>query len=477
MRPQLIVDCGGRVLSALLVTADGDLVPCSQEIRQLATRYLSNSILFEPRVAEDRELLWDEALETLAKTTPRTFFQRARRIGLRRPWDPQASAEALQLASPLTVLSSASALADRSVSRILPAVGLALLDAILETAFAFVAERQLVPADVDPVLVLPAQTGRPARLMLQKLFRRRGFRRLTVVRREIAAAMALVDQSPCECLVVETSEHDLHLHRVVLDKEGDVRQFRTATSMTFRGLGWSHWVARTADALRVTPSAAFDRSLTALLTGSPESLPPRVTHAALESVLDDPWSRRETELLREVLTAIGANGSLPVVFAGEIFTLDAVRRLFGHTTIDAPVLDSPSRSVARALRSRVTVLPSGTLRVNTFHGETVALIAPAQLPAPGESSFAATDFRFAGDGAAGKPFLIHLLWGTDSVPEGNATLCALPLELRGENELRLTVQLRRSASGRRLHGTVEARIPRNVVAARARFTEELEVTR
>ncbi len=478
MRPQLIIDCGGRVLSALLVTADGELVPCSQEIRQVATRHVSADILFEPRIAEDREFIWEDALETVSKAGAHNFFQRARRIGLRRPWDPQALADALQITSPLSVLSSPAALADRVVGAALPGIGLALLDALLDPMFAFIAEREIAPNDVDSVVVLPAQTGRHARLVLQKLFRHRGFRRVTTVRREAAAAMALVGQAPCECVVVETSETDLHFHRVVIGGDADERRFQTAASVTLTGFGWNHWSSRIAEALRTTPCAAFERSLTALLTGSPDSLSSRITHGALQSVLDDTWiaAHDMSDRLREPLARLDGEG-LPLIFAGEIFTLDAVRRVFGGCAADAPILDQIVRNVALAVRSPLVLASGGSLRVNTFHGEAIELLAQAQLPASGEACHVEIDFRVAGDAAAGKVFLIHLLWGADRAPEGNATLCALPLELRGHGEVRLAVDVRRSRNGRRLHGTVEARMPRDVVVAHARFGEELEVAR
>ncbi len=258
VNPQLVIDLGGRVLSALLVTADGELVPCSQEIRQVATRHVSADILFEPRVVEDRDFLWDDALESFEKSGAHNFFPRAKRVGLRRPWDPQASVEALQLASPLTVLSSPEALADRTVRTILPRVASAMLEALLEPTFTFVEERQLAAGNVDPVVVLPAQIGRHARLVLRSLFRRRGFRRLTIVSRELAAAMTLGEQAPFACVVFETSETDLHVHRVVVaeGEEGE-RRFRTAASATLPGLGWNYWSVQIAEALRMTPGAAL----------------------------------------------------------------------------------------------------------------------------------------------------------------------------------------------------------------------------
>jgi len=487
MRPQLIVNCG-RVLSALLVTPDGQLVPCSQEIGHVATRHVSSDVLFDPRVTENPDFVWDEALEMLGKATPRNLFQRARRIGLRRPWDPQAAAEAMPLASPIDVLSSPAALADRGAAAA-PAVAFALLDALLDPTFAFVAERGIAPGDADAVVVLAAHASRAACTVLEKLFRRRGFRRMTIVRREIAAAMAWIEQAPAACVVLDASDDDLHLHRVVIDDAGDRRELRTTASATVPGLGWSAWSEQIASALQIPPSSAFERALLSSLTGSPESLPSRVTHGALQSVLDDAWIAARAadvrERLRAPLATLGAEAE-PVVFAGEIFALDAVRKAFGAAAaLNAPVLDHAVRAVALAMRwlhggaaRRLAIVRGGTLRLDSGGGEAIELLAPEQLPAPGESCHFAADFRFAGDGA-GKAFLLNLLWGADRAPRGNATLCALPLELRPDagDTLRLAVRLRRSGSGRRLSGTVEARLPSDVVAARAQFAEELEVTR
>jgi hypothetical protein len=470
MRPQLIIDCGGVIQSALLVTADGELVPCSEEVQQVATRHVSPALFFEPRVVEHPDFIWEDALETLAKASARNFFQRARRIGLRRPWDPQTPADALQLAAPLTVLSSPAALADRVAAAELPRAGVALLDALLDPVFAFVAERQLASSDVEAFVVLPARTGRRARLVLQKVFRRRGVPRLTILRRETAAAMALIAQTPCACVVVETSANDLHVH--VVNLEGDPQQPRlcTTASIALTGLGWNHWLARIADALRTVPSAAFGRSLTALLTGSPESLPPQITHAALLHALDQKWidANALTDRFRKLLADLAAQ-NLPLIFAGEIFTLEPIRALFGVQSIQTPTLDDATRNVALAAQSRFTAGSNDGLRVNTFHGTPVELLSQAQLPAPGEACRVDADFRLAGDGA-GKSFLIQMLWG-------DATLCAMPLELHSQDAVRLSVQLRRSRSGSRLHGTIEARMARDAAVAHARFTEQLEVAR
>jgi len=469
MKPQLIIDCAGT-LSALLVTADGELVASSQEIQQVATRHVSQAILFESRVVEGADFIWEDALETLSKASAQTFFRRARRLGLRRPWDPETSAEALQLAAPLAVLSSPAALADRTASVQLPRAGLALLDALLEPTFAFFAERQLAPREVQAVVIVPPRTGHCARLVLQKLFRQRGFHRVTTIRREIATAMALVAQTPCACIVAETSGNDLHLHRVELEGDAQQPRLRTTASITLAGLGWHHWSARVAEALHATPSTAFERSLTAFLTASPESLPPRVTHGALESALDEKWIDENTlaEQLREPLADL-AGENLPLFFAGEIFMLGQVRALFGARAVHTPMLDDGVRNVARAMQSRFVITSSASLRVTTFRGNPSELLSNAQLPAAGEACRVDADFRFAGD-RGGKSLLIHLLCG-------DTTLCAMPLETGDHDEVRLTVHLRRSRGGSRLYGTLEARMPRDVVAARARFAEELEVTR
>jgi hypothetical protein len=478
MRPQLVIDCGGRVLTALFVTAEGEIVPFSQEIRQVATRHVATDILFEPRAMENRDFLWEEALEGLSKATARNLFQRASRIGLRRPWDPRASEDALQIVSPLSVLSSAAALADRIAGSALVPVGLTLLDALLDPTFAFLAERGLDPSDVDPIVVLPSQIGRPAHRVLRLLFRRRGLRKPLILRREIAAAMEMRAQAPCACAVIETSETDLHLHRVDVEGDPEHPRLQTRASSTIPALGWNYWTVQIAETLGMTPGAAFERTVTSLLTGSPDSLPPRLTHGALLQALDEQWVRTHdmTDRLRASLEAIDAEG-LPHLFVGEIFTIDAIRKVFGSHTTAAPMPDHVARAVAQSAPSHFSVAPSGTLRLNTLRGQTTELLGHEQLPASGESCAVETSFRVAGDDPGGRSFLLHLLWGADAAPEGNSTLCALPMERRDHEQLLLAVRLRRSADGSRLNGTIEARMPRDVVLARARFSQELEVIR
>jgi hypothetical protein len=475
-------------LSALLVTEDGQFVPCSQEIRHVATRHVSTDILFDPRIPEHPDFSWEDALEAVGKAGAQNFFQRTRRIGLRRPWDAQASADTLPLASPLTVLSSAVALADPSAGRMIPAAAFALLDALLDPIFAFLTERRLAFAAVEPIVIVATPSGRGARLVLQKLFRRRGFPPLMIVRREIAAALALIDDVPCQAVVIDASEDDLHLHRVAIDGDSGTRRFCNTASATIRGHGWSHWSARIALALRTTPSAGFSRALTTLLTGSPDSLESRLTRGALESALDDAWIARERDQfqdrLQEALATIGA-GSLRRLFAGEIFAADAVVRLFGGIpALGVPLLDQSVRSVAVAMAwltgetsRRLVLAASGSLRVDSRRGDSIELMPLTRIPEPGESCHFDAGFRFGGEGVE-RSFLLSLLWGSDRAPAGNATLCTAPLELPGgQQELRLTVHLRRSRSGSRLSGTVDARVAGDAVAARMRFTEELEVTR
>lgn len=470
MTPRLIVDCGGRVLSALLVNGTGEHVPWSQEIHQIATRHVSMDILFDPAAVQDRDFIWEDALETLTRAGARGFFQRARRIGVRRPWDPGASANALQLASPVSVLSSPAALADRTAGPVLPRVAAAMLGAILDPLFAFVAERELAPHDVQPIVIVPANTGRHARVVLRQVFRRRGFRSVVLVHRETAAAMELIDHAPCECAVLEMSQNDLHVHRVAIEGDPSAPRFRTTSTATIPALGWSHWVARLATALQTTPSAAFDRSLTTLLTGSPDALPSRITHAAIDSVAAVAFAQDDVAAARRVIP------SLPLLFAGELFVLEPLRRLFGTPATATPLLDHALRGVAVASRRHLSIPSGGSLRINTAHGEAHELIACASIPAAGEACHFESAFRVAGDPAAGRSFLVHLQWGADPMPNGNATLCAFPTELGDDGVLRIGIQLRRSRTGRCLQGVVETRTAGGEAVARTHFSHELEVT-
>lgn len=451
MRAQLIIDCGRSIVSALIVTADGALVPCSREIRQTSTRHIPAGIVFERRASERSDFGWEEALEALAAAHPHQFFARARRIGLHQPWEEDLPAGALDLASPLSLLSSAAALTDPSVQPALLAVGVALLDALLDPIFAFSAARKFAPADVDVVVIISANVGRLARAALHKIVRRRGFRRLTLLTREIAATMALVETPAAGCLVWEASDHGLHLHRVAVEREGDEQRLTTTASHTLRASSWSK----------------RDR----------------------QGLRDDSWREQQrAELaprLRQALAQMEED--LPSIAVGEICALDDVRRLLLDAggveecapASDVPVLDRLTRGAATAalwLRGsasrRIVIRASGGLRVNTLRGETVEILSSEQLPGAGESCHVGVTLPLCGATDSNTPFLLHFLWGGDRAPEGDATLCALRLDRDaardGRDALHISVHLRRSRSGRRLDGTVHVR----GAAADSRFTHE-----
>jgi hypothetical protein len=503
MRAQLIIDCGGRILSALIVMPDGVLLPFSQEVRQTAMRHVAAEIAFDRRATEHADLIWDDALELLSKAQPHQFFQRARRIGLRRAWDADLAADALHLTSPLAVLSSPLALTDPAVEVALPAAGVALLDAMLDPIFAFANARKLAPAGVDAIVVVPAHAGRRARAALHRIFRRRGFPQLTLVSREIAAALALVETSAAECAVWDVSDQGLHLHRVALEREGNECRLTTVISTTLRTLSWTEWVQRLAAAIRedaarrqvaIPTQSIVDRALTAFLTGAPSDASCALNHALLQRVLTEEWREQHgmeiAPRLRGALAVV--SGRLPAILVGEIWDFDAVRRLIVDVAgvkefppaSEVPVLDRLVRGVAAAslwLRDdasrRVVVRPGGGLRLSTLRGETIEILGNEQIPAAGENCRLRTRLAFRGATDSGGPFLVHLLWGADQAPEGNATLCAMRLDRGqardGDGALHLSVHLRRSRSGRRLIGTVHARCGSAAAGTiRSRFTHE-----
>lgn len=480
MRPRLIVDCGGRILSALLLTADGQIVPCSQQVRHVAARYVSSEVLFDPHVSEAPGFVWEEALEVLAKSSARNFFQRSRRVGLLRPWDERVSADAVPIASPLAVLSSPVAMADRAVDGALPALAIALLEALLEPICRFVAEQRIDARDVEPVVIVGAESGRRAVLALHKVFRRRGFRRLVVLRGDLATAMSLAASG--EYLVCDVRNDDVRLSRLAVDSDGAERRFRVLSSETVRGIGWTYWLQQIGGALRrFFPSdVRLDRAVTALLTGAPQHL----THGMLDAALDDVWQRRQREELQRLLS-----GRVPALVTGDICGIAAIEQLFGAAvSVDVPMPERRARAVAEALLwmeeaagRRLTVAPGGSLRLDSLRDGTAELLTAEQLPEPGHDGYVEVEVDVAGEVESGQPFLLHVLWGADEFPGGNATLCALPVSIPDVNaarSLRIGFYLRRGRAGQRLDGTLDVRTaPRAAAVARAAFTEELPAFR
>ncbi len=494
MRPQLVIEVGDRTLSSLLITPVGQVLPCSEEIHGIATRYLSSEIFFDPRQSVDPDFIWEEAAEALAKATSRNFFQRARRLGLRRPWDPQPSSDWLRLPSPLAVLSAPAALTDTATRPVLAAVSIILLEALLDPIFAFVSQRGFAVKETEVFVVIPSYIGQRARLSLHRVFRRRGFSRLTLVNREIAAAMTLLDEDVPAVVVLDVASDGIHLHHVRLEGTGPLRQVRTLALRTVRGFGWSHWIQQMVAALRalhLSPaplgslSSDLDRALMGLILGNPAApdLPPlspslRLSRELLQEILGtEQLLRWTTELrcnLEPALAGIDAVG-LPMILLGTLSGLEPLEQILLSSAGGAqplaiaqvPVLERASRGVTQALlwlrrdiERRVETPPSGSLRVDTLSGEALEMLPATRLPDPGEECYMRQSFRLADNGVAGVPFFLRLLWGSDSSPHGNAVFCALPVEVDSvaskERIFSLSIRLRRSNGGHRLSGDIEA---------------------
>lgn len=471
---RLMIDIGGRVLSAALALDDGQIIPISQEIRNTATRYVSTEILFEPRVPEHRDFTWDDSLESLGKASARDFFQRARRIGLRRPWDPQLSTDVVSITPPLSVLSSPAAIADTHAQHWLPRFAIAMIDALLDPIFGFVAERRIAAERVDVVVIIPSYASRIARRGITRLVRHRGFRSVLLLRREIAAAMTFLENSGV-CDVADSTHDDLQIHRVALYRDDERMTFKTVHSSLHKDLGWHHWASRIASAIGTTPAPAFDRALLSALSGSPSSTP--LPHSTIDRAL------AQSQLDDDLGNAL--RGDASSVYIGELASVDAIReriRGIAVTRTSEEIL----RAVAATMQwrdhrdtRRICVAPRGTLRLDTLHGNTIELLRPGQLPAPGESCVIQQELRITGEQAPLNSVLVHLLWGGNSTIEGNATISAMRVPLHGSSgeRLRLAIRLHRSRGGALLHGFIEAHSSRGGIPVHARFTEDLEVTR
>jgi hypothetical protein len=221
-----------------------------------------------------------------------------------------------------------------------------------------------------------------------------------------------------------------------------------------------------------------------LLTGGqaslqlPSSSATRLSHGLLQEALCSEHERIELELrslLESHLLALAVPPGVPSILLGPIFGLEPVAKLVlslatGEqplTVTSMPLLERTTRSVASALLwlqrdadRTIKTLPGGGIRLNTHSGDVVEILSREQFPEAGESCYVRRQFHFEGEIDPASPLLVQLQSGTDCSPEGNATLCLLPLQPPSSGSestaFSLSLRLTRSASGRRLSGVAEA---------------------
>jgi len=514
MRPQLIVDLRERSFAAVVLGEEGRVLPCSQQVAGVARRWFAGEVLLSApaspasnteRAGLDHEL----AVEDLALARPRNLFARLRPLGVLRPWDLAPGAEAVPLRHPLRVLSSPGALEEGG--RTLRVACAALLDALLDPLFQFLDGQGLDLAALTGWAIVPAWTSGPAWRVLRQLFRRRGIRGLHCLPRQIAAAMLLGEEALAGSLVVDAGGDDLQLHRVELAGTGPRRMYRTASSRTVRGLGWSFWVRRLTAALAGSRRleggaggalAGFDRALAGLAGGPyPTEVPagPRLGLALLDELLagggeESLGERLAAELagsLRGPVRELGAEGCL-VVALGAVSALGPLERLLVRATggqaaaqaSPVPALERCARGAAGALswlagdpERRIEIGGAEGLRLDTLDGGSRELLPATALPRrPGERCRIRRLFTLQGDAGAAESLAASLLWGCDPDPDAGASAGVMTLDPglgdpSAPRSLEIEVTLDLAPGGRRLAGTARAAIGGSSAIRRFRLAD------
>lgn len=487
MLPCLIIDFRRHGLFALLVTAEGEVVPCTQELGGVETRSFSGDFLFAPAVTERGDFDWDALAELFPAGARRPFAKVAQRLGVLRPWDRSPAGQTLALQPALQVLSSpAAAGCEPAQRRDLIAAAFALVGEQLSPVFQSLARRGLTPQEIEAVAILAPNSGRRAGLLLHLLFRREGCRRLTLLRREVAAALALLDEgSPSGNLIVDLEEEALHLHRVALRSRSEMVSLHHLGSRSVQGFGRRHLVQRLGAALARAgrlpsgahpASAALDRAFLGLCGGPyPPEVPGepalRLTRGLVAEMLS---LGLEAELAAELETRLGpclqalAGGepisAAPLVALGSAFTVSELETLWARavgaempaSVARVPVRERCARGVAALLlrlRSadppRLEISDAASVRVDDLRGGSIELVPAVALPgaASGALSVHQRVRVEAGPEAAGVagPLLVNLLWSCDPDPAYAAPLGCLVIEAGGgkpAGQLHLGLELR-----------------------------------
>jgi hypothetical protein len=487
MQPCLVVDFREHSLFALLLTPEGEVVPCSQELGGVVTRYLSADVLLEPSVTERGDFDWEAVQELFAADCRPGFGMRRRRLGLLRPWELKPGTEAVVIQHPLQVLSSPAAALDRTQRQDLLDAAAALTLELLSPVFLFLAQRGLAASEMEAAVVVPAQAGSRAIELLRRIFRQAGFRRLGLLRREAAAALALLAEgSPAGHLVVDLEDDALHVHKVLLEQRAELLVLRNAGSRSLRGMGRSWLVQRIAAALRSagrmaerTPAAALDRGLAGLCGGPyPAEVagepPLRLNRGMLAELFDaglgEELAKELDRRLRPVLRDLDAGGA-PLVTLGSALAIGELETMLvwaaggkqPASVTQTPVRERCARGAAALLSWRaggigrqVEVHEASGLRIDSLRGGSIEVLPVERLPRrPGESRAFCQHLRV--ESAADPVFapgqlVVNFLWGCNPDPQYSATVCTLALDLdaplrEAQPHLSLQIAVRRSRHG------------------------------
>jgi hypothetical protein len=464
MDPHLIVDFERKLLFAGILDRQGRYLPCSFDIEGMSARYWPSEIL----VGAD---YLDRIDDDLRDTVNRLFVDQRDEIFL--PWrelnwfrhwvDKQDGDIALR--SPLKMLSAL--YEDKSPGNTLSRLGVLLIGFLLEPLIRTVCEWGFSPREMHVIAVVPPFLTRRAQLLLRKVFKSSGFRKIILLDRSLALAMhAFWLKGISDVITVHAGAENLLVARVAVEITDNEIHFRLFKSRTLRGRGWDDFIALLSPALKdwdsgnsgeSSTSSRLGESVLQLLTGigtrEAFNAPDRKTsygslmdvlHGELGKKIQRDWFNG----LKAVIEEFGGNEP-GLMCSGLIFTLPGMEDLLMGSLkgLSATRLHSDARPLERSVQGvrtslnwlqddpkrRISAHKHGSIRVATSDGGTLEVVPASLLDLrPGETRTLRQRLNLTcATGTAGKALLaIDLLWGCDNDPEYNSTLCLWTQDFR-----------------------------------------------
>jgi hypothetical protein len=512
MKPHLIIDIRDRSMFSLLMDEKGNIHPCTHNVMEYSLRYFFGEIFLD--IKEFDKLHKKNKLDFI-KNCDRNNYDIIRigeKLGWKWPYQLKNGDSALPVKHPLNVLSSIFYSDSNKLEKKFLLTCQAMMEFLLEPIFRFIKSTDWDLPGINGIVIIPGYFNRYSQLLLYSILRRKKLHSVRLIPREIATMMNCLEVSSLDkASVLDMENEDTHLYQVELKQSPDEVEIRCPGCFHLRDFGWYTLVRLFSEALyqeKLIDEKAghywptINRTLMALIYGidstrvsSATSL--KITHGLFDELFVKPKKKtkeKNISKLTDWISRVQNNDNILIPIG-----LSFMMGQFESSVLSS--LKSPQLPKILSIRSlersaygmasglnwlrqepgrKIKISNPFTLRMATGHEESIELVPHSALPTePGEQRIIRQVLDFRLDETVTEDMVhVHLLWGINPNPRYNVNVCLLSLnvtkdDVQNKRKIRMELDLKRSARGNSLSGTVTLQLAEQSETAQFNMGKDL----
>jgi len=477
MQPYLIIDLSDRNIFPVIINSNGQIFYCVNNVKEMKCRHFSTEVYLEKILydgnKDDINEWLNNTVNELINDSIDSFFTTNKKTGLLRACDikKQDLLHIDPLRNPLYVLSQ-HGVDDLIVENPeFKKSSFALLTFILKPVIRSIQRQGFHTGDLNVIAIIPPYLSRVAQVILLKVLKAIGFKRVTFITHSIASALnALKMTTSSDTIVIHSDATNLHIAHVSLEEQNKSITIRNKKSITIPDLGCNRYgiINELSNYLVLKNKLSendnyinihIEKAFTGLIYGifsnkiDYKNNKLKLTYNLLNNLINEKFGLeiidKIEKALYKILSGAGIN-EIPVVTSGPLFMFDSFEKLIqkkfnglsipglsDKIAVERPVwgLIDTLYNITQFPEKDIIIINENALCLTSSEKSCENIIPSAIFPlSPDEHRIILQDLEINSlDKKFDEIITVDLLWGNDCNPFYNTSLCTIQFDASKED--------------------------------------------